>query len=148
MFEINYLFVVLAALVPMIMGAIFYGPLFGNQWMNSLGYTKDSIPEPIKMPVVYVVSLILSFILAFFLLTVMELTHKECSEAGEIIFGSHDTFPHGMLHGFFLGLGIAIPVLVNNLLFQRMRGSNILLNVVYWLLTISIMGGVLDAWAA
>lgn len=148
MFEINYLFVVLAALIPMITGAIFYGPLFGKQWMNSLGYTQNNLPEPVKMPIVYVVSLVLSFILAFFLISLIEMTHKTCGETGEILFGSHDTFGHGALHGFFIGLGVAIPVLVNNLLFQRMKGSNILLNVAYWLITISLMGGVLDAWAA
>ena len=136
-----------AALIPMIMGAIFYGPVFGKQWMNSLGYTEENIPEPIKMAIVYPVSLVLSLALAFFLETVIEHLHKGVSEAGELMFTSFHTFSHGAYHGFQIALVIVMPVLITNLMFQRNTLSNILLNVAYWLITISLMAGVMDAFA-
>ena len=145
--DINVLFVVLAALVPMITGAIFYGPLFGKQWMSSLGFTEESIPEPIKMPIVYVVSLLTSFLLAYSLAMIIEFTHRGLNDAGELVFMSDHTFGHGAYHGVQFGLMIAMPVLISNLLFQRNKASNIIMNVVYWLIALALMGGVVEAFA-
>jgi len=145
--DINILFIALAALVPMIIGAIFFGPLFGKQWMSSLGYTEENIPEPIKMPIVYVVSLLLSFLLAYALALVIEFLHKGLNDAGELVFMSDHTFGHGAYHGAQFGLMIAMPVLISNLLFQRNKASNIVMNVVYWMITLAIMGGIVEAFA-
>lgn len=145
--QISLLVTAGTALIPMIMGAIFYGPVFGKQWMNSLGYTEETIPEPIKMAIVYPISLVLSFALAFFLETIIVHLHKGVSEAGELIFTSSHTFQHGAYHSFQIGLVIVMPVLITNLLFQRNTLSNILLNVAYWLITITLMGGIMDAFA-
>ena len=145
--DINFLFVALAALIPMLIGMIYYGPIFGKQWMNSLGYTESNIPEPIKMPIVYIVSLLLSFVLAYFMVMINEHMHKGINDAGELFFTSDHNFGHGAYHGLLLGLVISIPVLASNLLFQRNSAKNILLNIVYWCLAMAIMGGFLDAFA-
>ena len=145
--EVNLLVVAAAALIPMLIGALFYGPLFGRQWMNSLGFTEDNMPEPIKMPIVFGVSFLLSFVLAYFIALVIEHIHKGVNEAGELIFTSHHSFGHGAFHALQLALVLIIPVLVSNLLFQRNKASNILLNVVYWCITIALMGGVVDGFA-
>lgn len=145
--DINILFVALAALVPMILGAIFYGPLFGKQWMSSLGFTEENIPEPIKMPIAYVISLLLSFLLAYSLAMLIEFLHKGVNDAGELVFMSDHTFGHGAYHGVQFGIMIVLPILISNLLFQRNKASNILLNVVYWLIALAIMGGIVEAFA-
>lgn len=145
--EINILVALCAAFIPMIIGAIFYGPLFGKQWMDSLGYTESNIPEPIKMPIVYIVSLLLSFVLAYALGYVIAHTHKGLNDVGELVFRSHYTFGHGMVHGIQVAIIFVFPVLISNLLFQRNTWKNILMNVVYWGLTISLMAGVMDAFA-
>lgn len=145
--DINILFIALAALVPMIIGAIFYGPLFGKQWMNSLGYTEENIPEPIKMPIAYVVSLLLSFILAYALKMIIEFSHRGINDAGELAFMADHNFGHGAFHGAFFGLTMILPVLISCLLFQRNKAGNILMNVVYWLISLALMGGIVDAFA-
>lgn len=145
--DINILFVALAALIPMILGAIFYGPLFGKQWMSSLGFTEENIPEPIKMPIAYVISLLLSFLLAYSLAMLIEFLHRGVNDAGELAFMSDHTFGHGAYHGVQFGIMIVLPILISNLLFQRNKASNILLNVVYWLIALAIMGGIVEAFA-
>jgi hypothetical protein len=145
--DLNLLVVAGAALIPMLIGAIFYGPLFGKRWVASLGYSQDNLPEPIKMPIVYIISLLLSFVLSYYVAFIIEHVHKGVNDACERIFTTTHTFGHGAFHGLQLALIIVVPVLVSNLLFQRNTGTNILLNVVYWCLTISLMGGVLDAFA-
>ncbi|NNE27902.1 MAG: DUF1761 domain-containing protein [Saprospiraceae bacterium] len=142
---INWLPMIVAALIPLVIGAIYYGPLFGKAWMSSLGITEEDLKDA-NMPLIYGTALVLSFLVAMGLDFNIELTHKECSEAGEIVWGSFHTFKHGMLHGFFTAVFLAIPVLVNNSLFQRNSWKNILINVGYWALTFALMGGLLDAW--
>lgn len=145
--DVNILFIALAALVPMIIGAIFYGPLFGKQWMSSLGYTEENMPEPIKMPIAYIVSLLLSFVLAYALKMIIEFSHKGLNATGELAFMADHNFGHGALHGVFFGMMLIMPVLISNLLFQRNSASNILLNMVYWLIALALMGGIVDAFA-
>lgn len=143
--EINWLAVIAAAIVPMIIGAIYYGPIFGKTWMASLGYTEDDFKGR-NLPLIYGLALLMAVIMSFFMKMVVELTHKDVNQAGELYFGSHHTFGHGALHGALLCLTLAAPVVVSLGLFQKNTAKNILLNVVYWVITWAIMGGILDAW--
>ena len=40
MLEVNYLAVLIAGIVPMIVGAIWYGPLFGKRWLGYMETTE------------------------------------------------------------------------------------------------------------
>ena len=41
--EVNFLAVAVAALAPMVIGGIWYGPLFGKLWMSAHGYTPERL---------------------------------------------------------------------------------------------------------
>ena len=144
--EINYIAVVVAALIPNVLGAIYFGPLLGKQWLRSLNFTTDDMKGR-NEALIYGSALLLSFIVSFFLKFIMELTHKEVGQNGELVFGSFHTFGHGALHGAGLATGFVIPVIICLGLFQKSKGSNILINSLFWLLCFSIMGGILDAWS-
>lgn len=143
--EVNYLAVVVAALVPSILGAIYYGPLFEKPWLRSLGKTKEEM-IPNNMPVTYGLALLMAFILSFFMNIIIELVHKDVNEAGELVFASHYTFGHGAFHGVLLAMSFAVPVIVSLSLFQKSSAKNILLNVLFWVVCFALMGGILDAW--
>lgn len=40
--EVNYLAVIVGAVLSMVVGAIWYGPLFGNKWMEIIGVNPSS----------------------------------------------------------------------------------------------------------
>ena len=61
--EMNFGILALAALAPMLIGFVWYGPLFGKTWMHQMGFTEASLKE-VNMFVVMGLSLVLSFILA------------------------------------------------------------------------------------
>lgn len=143
--EVNYIAVVVAALVPGIMGAIYYGPLLEKQWLSSMEKTKEEM-VPNNMPVSYGLALVMALIISLFMKFVMELVHKDVSDAGELIFASHHTFGHGAFHGILLCLSFAVPVIVSLGLFQKNSAKNILLNVAFWLICFALMGGILDVW--
>jgi len=66
--HINYVAIVVAALVPMILGAIWYAPaVFGNVWMQLVGkkpedLQKGALPQAYAM--MFVAALVLAFVLA------------------------------------------------------------------------------------
>ena len=137
--EINWIAVIVAALVPMILGYIWYVPLFGKQWQASLNFTDEDVKSG-NMGLIYGLSLVMALILAIALGPIIEGLHAHSAE------GSFHTFKHGMLHGAMISFFVSIPVLVSNSLFQKNSLKNILINAAYWMLTMAIMGGIIDAW--
>ena len=43
MFDINWIAVLIGAVVNMMIGAMWYGPLFGERWMEENGFTMEKI---------------------------------------------------------------------------------------------------------
>ncbi len=143
----NYLPIIVAALIPSIVGFLWYNSnLFGKAWMSQLGKTEAELREGFNMPLVMGISLVLSFFLAFVINVLLEVGHKDVNEAGELIFNSTHTFGHGSFHGLFYGLLFAMPILITQGLYHRHSWKLMLINTGYWVLTISLMAGLVDAW--
>lgn len=67
---ISYLAVFLAAVANMVVGIIWYGPLFGKPWRNLMGLTKESMHNMKVKPMQamaggFVTALIMAYVLAF-----------------------------------------------------------------------------------
>lgn len=142
--EYNFIAIAVAALVPMILGGIYYGALFEKPWLDSLGYTKKDL-EGGNMAVIYGLALLMAFIISFSLKTNMELNHQGL-ENGKLVFNSYHTFKHGAMHGAMACLLSVVPVIVSLGLFQRNTAKNMLMNAFYWTVTFAVMGGILDVW--
>jgi len=161
----NYLVLLGAGLIPMIIGSIYYGPIFGNAWMKSLGKTKEDL-EGGNMAVIFGLAYVLSCALAMGMAMmsihqngVMQLfaTHPDFAVAGTEVnnlyttimdnYGErHRTFGHGAVHGVFAWLLVAMPLIVIISLFERKTWKNIGINVLYWLIVLALMGGVVCQW--
>lgn len=134
--EINWIAMIIATLVPMITGFVYYHKaLFGNAWMKSIGMTEEKTKSA-NMVKVMGISLLMSFLMAFFMLNF-------CNEFGQE--GAFDTFKHGAFHGVLISLVLIVPAFVINGLFEQKSWFYILINSGYWILTLAIMGGILDA---
>ena len=132
----NWLALVIATLIPMIIGfAYYHKSVFGKAWMTSLGLTDEDLKKG-NMAVIFGVSILMSFLLSWFLLINVDGPGQE---------GSYDSFKHGVFHGVEIALLVAMPVLVTNGLFERKNFKNLAINTGYWLLTLALMGGVIDA---
>jgi len=143
--QINFLAIVVAALIPNLIGMLWYGPLFRKAWLNGLGKTEEEM-KPKNPGLVYGLAFGLAIIMAFIMKIVMESLHKGVNEAGELVFTSHHTFGHGAMHGGFMCLFMIMPVLVSMSLFHKISAKNILLNLFFWVICFAIMGGIVDAW--
>jgi len=163
----NFLIILLAALVPMATGFIWYNPkVLGTVWMREAGLTEEKIKST-NMALVLGVSFLLSFILAFsiqFMVihqwSIYSILANEPgikdpnSEVSMMIKGFMEkygnnfrTFKHGVLHGVLAGIMIALPILGTNALFEHKSFKYIAVNVGYWILTLGLMGGILCAFS-
>lgn len=162
--ETNFLYIALAALVPMVMGFIWYGPLFGKAWMKQMGFTEESLKEG-NMILIFGLSYLFSFMIAFFLqfITVhqlgafsammesgaSELTAEAAADFQAFLgkYGAnYRTFKHGLLHGAITGLFIALPILATQAMFERKTFKYIAINASYWIISLGIMGGIVCQW--
>lgn len=159
--ETNWLAVLVAALVPTVIGFIWYNPkVFGNAWMKAADMTEEKIKGG-NMPLIFGLSFLLSLMLAFITQTLV--IHQMSlpglfvpspgPEADEFLqtfiekYGTlHRTFTHGTVHGVLFGLFLVMPILATNAMFERKGFKYIAINAGYWIVTLALMGGILCAW--
>lgn len=124
-YELNWIGIVLAALTPTLIGAIWYHPkAFGKAWMESLGFTEADLKRG-NMAIMLGVSFLMSLTLAYYFAMRYHAHGEESSVLG-----------HAAYHGFMTFGYLGMPVLVMNLLFERRSWSGILVNVGYWFVAI------------
>lgn len=161
----NFLTLALAALVPLFIGFLWYGPLlFQNAWMKQLGFTEESLKGG-NMLLIFLLSYVFSFMLAMILQTVVihqtgiysalmpvgasELSGQALTDYNAMMatYGqAYRTFKHGVLHGALAGIFLILPVLATQAMFERKSAKYVLINAGYWILTIALMGGVICQW--
>ncbi len=152
-----------AALIPMIVGAIYYHPkVVGNAWMKTNGFTEESLQEG-NMALIFGLSYFFSFLLAFFYSgmvihqsSMFSLFVPEIMESGSEIqqdfnalmakYGDrHRNFGHGAVHGVFTTIFFVLPLIAVNSLFERRGWKYIMIHFGYWFITLVLMGGLLCA---
>lgn len=164
--QVNFLILLVAAVVPLIVGFIWYNPkVFGNAWMETSGMTEEKA-RGANMAKIFITTFIISFFLAMGLqFAVIHQFHvgslfqgqpftDPTTEVGAFyksimdrVSGNFRTFKHGALHGTLTGLFMAMPVLGINALFERKGFKYIAINTGYWMLTMALMGGIICAFS-
>ena len=142
--DINWLAVVAASILPLITGFIWYNPkVFGTVWMKETGMTEEKAKQmnPAKT---YGLAVIFAFLLAFFIWPMVMMGGAPDMPHGPG--GDFMTFKHGALHGSMLGIFVALPVFAVNALFEMQSFRYVAINVGYWIVTMALMGGIINAW--
>lgn len=140
MVPINLIAVLVAAILTMILGYIWYGPLFGKPWMRLMGFNMETMKAENnggKMAKMYIIMFIGALLMAYIL-------------AGVHIFASAylniGGIDSGILAGFMSWLGFAAPVTVNYTLTTNKSWKLWLINGGYYLVSLVMMGIVLALW--
>ena len=165
--DINYLTIVVAALVPLITGFIWYNPkVFGNAWMQAAEMTEEKIKGS-NMAMIFGVTFIMSLLFAmgtnfvvihqnhFYSILMNEPGFGESgSELQNMIDGfiaqygnNFRTFKHGALHGFIASVMLLLPVIAINAMFERKSWKYVWIHAGYWSLTFILIGGIICQWA-
>ncbi|MEZ0005884.1 hypothetical protein ABH942_001241 [Flavobacterium sp. 28YEA47A] len=158
--EVNFLALLVAALSTLVVGFIWYNPkVFGTAWMNSAGLTEEKL-KGANMAKIFGLSILFAFFMAFILQFlvihqwgVLGATGGDPDKAGPAYdafmaqYGTNfRTFKHGALHGFMTGLFFTFPLVAINAMFERKSWKFIFINSGYWIVNLTIMGGIICAW--
>lgn len=129
--RINHLAVWVAAIVFFAWGALWYGALFGNQWLAALGKT---LAELNGSPTVYLWSFVLGLILSY--TTAMALTrHPEDQSVAQ-----------GISFAIFMGIGVYATQTLNHLIYENGSMTLWIINTAYTVIGFAIVGAIVGAW--
>ena len=139
---VNYLAILLSAVANMVLGFVWYGPLFGKQWIALMGWSKEEMEKgKIKMQkegwktylLAFIGSLIMGYVLAQSL--VFASAYLDVSGIGA-----------GLMVGFWSWLGFIAPITLGSVLWEGKSWKLWFLLNSYYLISLLIMGSILALW--
>lgn len=131
--DINYLAVVVAALVNMAVGFVWYSlKIFGKTWMKEVGLTMKQIGNGpgIGYAITMLGALLQAFVLAHF-----------------VDYASADTVVEGLVVGLWLGVGLVATSIAANYIFAQRSRTLYLIDAGYFVTTLALNGALLAVWA-
>ena len=133
--NVNYLAVLVAAIAGMIVGFIWYGPLFGKMWMRMMGFDKKKMNEAKKKGMgktyflAFLTSLIMSYVLAHF-----------------VAYVQASTIADAAVLGFWLWIGFFATTQLGMVMWEGKPVKLYILNTLHYLVTLVVMSGILAVW--
>lgn len=135
--DVNWPAVLAATLVPMLVGSLWYGPLFGKRWAKAMGWNPDEPMTPERraagnrsMLLMVPVAFLGAYVLAHF-----------------IDYSASVSWLDGMQCGFWVWLGFQLPMVVQGRVFEGKRNELLWINGGYQLVALLLQGGLLALWA-
>lgn len=139
MVPINYLAVLIAAVAAMVVGFLWYGPLFGKKWMAEIGATPDQI-EAAKakgMGKTYAMMIVSTLIMSYVMAHSMVFAIEYLKIGG---------LAAGFQGGFWNWLGFVMPVTLGSVLWDGKSWTYWFITAGYYLVSFIIMATILAYW--
>lgn len=135
---VNYLAVLVAAILSMVVGFVWYGFLFRKVWMELMNYTPGNMGH-MKMTAnkAYTIQFVASLVMAYTLSHVITFA-SAYMEAGGI--------QVGLSSGFWMWLGFIAPVSLGVVLWENKPWKLWFINASHYLVMLLVMGAILAVW--
>ena len=133
--DINYVGVLVAAIVGYAIGAFWYSPtLFGERWLKLMDFGWKKTAEMKKTVargyvVTFIAMLLMSYVLAHF-----------------VDYAGAGTFALGMVAGFWIWLGFFVTTMIGSVFWEGKPFELYLINIGHYLVALLLMGGILAVW--
>jgi Protein of unknown function (DUF1761) len=129
--DINYVAVVVAAIVPMVLGALWYSPiLFADRWMRAVGRTREELGDA---NLGYALSAVAALVTSYALARIMR-------------WAEVDDLWNGALVGLLVWVGFVATVLAVTTYFGGRPRELWLINAGYQLVALVLMGAIHGVW--
>jgi hypothetical protein len=128
--HIHWAAVAVAAFAGFPLGALWYGPLFGNSWMAATGITKERARQANFLKI-YGTTLVLNLIIATSL---------------AMFVGPSASLTDGLFAGFMAGFTYVAAAFGVSYLFEFRSLKHWCINAGYQVVVFSVMGIILGAW--
>lgn len=137
---INYVAVVVAAVAAIVLGFLWFGPIFGKHWMKLTGMSKPTMTPAMKQQMMksYLLMSLGSLVMAYVL-------------AHSLVFASAYTKTMGVSAGLMVGvwnwLGFVAPVKMGDQLWGNKPWMLFVVEAGYYLVSLCMMGVILAMMA-
>ncbi|MDP3402949.1 MAG: DUF1761 domain-containing protein [bacterium] len=136
---INYWAVLVATAAAIILGTVWYGPLFGKQWKRIVGISIGEITPTVKRSMIksYTIVALTTFVMGFVL-------------AHALSFASEITQAEGVLASvttaIWVWLGFMVPPTISSVLWEHRPWKYWFITSGYYLVSLVIMSVILTVW--
>lgn len=139
--EIQIVPILICVILSMVIGSLWYGPLFGKTWMAIIGVDPALMNDPVKkkemqkqMYGAYIIQLVLSIIQIWILSHYITIW----------------TDVSGIVRALPLWLGFVMPTVATNILWSNLSRplmwKSLLIQAGYYLVSFSLFGLILASW--
>ena len=128
----NYPAVIVSAVVYWLLGAVWFGVLFGKPWM-ALEHLTEEQARSMNPILPYIISLVLNLLIALVLSQVC-------------IWRNANTAGRGALVGLLLWIGLVGPITFTTYMYEMRPRQLFAINEFYPLVGLCLMGVILGAW--
>ncbi len=138
--ELNYWAILVAALFAIVLGALWFGPLFGKQWMRIIGIAMPGeMTRSMKQSMMrsYAIQAIASLVMSFVLAHMLAFTMSFMEVEG--IFGA-------LTGALWLWLGFVVPATIGSVLWENRPWKYWFINAGYYLVALCGMSAILTLW--
>ena len=136
MAAVNYLAVLASAVASMVVGSIWYGPLFGKKFIHEMGMDTWTAEKQAAMKKKMISSYIGQFIASLVMFYVL---------AGLVETFGHTTIGGGLLTAFIMWLGFAVPIKLGDAIWGG-KASLFWLSIGNMLITLLVAGAIIGVW--
>jgi hypothetical protein len=163
--EINIPILFIAALFPILIGLLWYGPLFGNICRKKSNLVKERMTGKYLVKIVsvtYAAAVLIALALMQMVIHQMGVYSTLAGDPGfsnstgeafayfenfiSLYNDRFRTFGHGALHGVLYAICLVIPISAIQALLENKSLQYMAINAGYWTLTLAIMGGIICEW--
>ena len=133
--SVNYLAVLAAAVAAIVLGFLWYGPLFGKMWMQLMNIDKKKMDEAKKKGMImnYIIMIISTLVMSYTL-------------AHLVKFLSATNIFDALRVAFWMWLGFIATVMLGTVLWEGKSWKLYCLNATYWLVNLAVMSSILALW--
>ena|SRR5687768_11042480 len=141
---INYLAILACGVSSMVVGSLWYGPLFGKPWAALMGFTPEKMAAMKKDPagkqkmmksygLMFLSSLVMAYVLAHALVFASSYLKASGPSAG-------------LTAAFWNWLGFIVPVTLGTVLWDGKPWKLWAINAGHYLVSLCVMGVILAVW--
>ena len=133
---INYITVIVAAVVAFLLGWLWHGPIFGKYWMELTGHKKDDMSadkNAVGMTTAMLLALVANLVVAFvvgYLVSALQI----------------NGWINALIFSILIWVGFIVTTLLNSVLWERKSWSVYFFNIIYQFFYIFVMVLIFSLW--
>lgn len=134
MLDVNWIEIIAAGVAAMVLGFLWYGPIFGKKWIKLTGMTEAQIKEAKDkgMTKSYALMMVSALVMAYVLSMFIDKTGANSLTMGAFV-------------GFWAWLGFAATVQISKVLWGKDSWELYSLETGYYLVSLSLMGAIIGS---